>query len=243
MHDTDLDPTRIAEATNLIDPVFRDTPQYFDEQLHAALGSRVLVKIETLNPLRSFKGRGVDLLVREFEPGTRLVCESTGNFGQAIGYAAARHGLSAAVFVPAGTSPVKPDRMTSLGVRVHEVGDGRAEQAAREYAATCEDGVFVEDGRHQRISEGAGTIGVELLAEATDIDAVVLPVGDGALITGVARWVKEHSPRTRIIGVCAAGAAGIAAIATHDLPGDVLATAITGANVSPSLFDDVLTIG
>ncbi|NYH80574.1 threonine dehydratase [Actinopolyspora biskrensis] len=314
MHDTDLDHARIAEATNLIDPVFRDTPQYFDEQLRAALGRRVLVKIETLNPLRSFKGRGVDLLAREFEPGTHLVCESTGNFGQAVGYAAARHGLSAEVFVPADTSPVKLDRMTSLGVRVHEVGDGRAEQAAREYAATHTNSVFVEDGQHPRISEGAGTIGVELLAEA--IDTVVLPVGDGALITGVARWIKEHAPRTRVIGVCAegaasmadswragrvlpteradtfaegvainspvpesldrmrllvddmvvvddadmlaamrtaletlgvlpepAGAAGIAAIATHDLPGDVLATAITGANVSPALFDTVLTTG
>lgn len=83
----DIDLTRIAQASSLIDPVFLDTPQFVDEQLCAALGKQVLVKIETLNPLRSFKGRGVDLLAREFAPGTRLVCASTGNFGQAIGHA------------------------------------------------------------------------------------------------------------------------------------------------------------
>ncbi|MEY7971407.1 threonine/serine dehydratase [Saccharomonospora xinjiangensis] len=320
--DMDLDLSRIADASGLIDPVFLRTPQFVDEQLCAALGKRVLVKVETLNPLRSFKGRGVDLLAREFEPGTRLVCESTGNFGQAVGYAAARHGLRADVFVPTGTNPVKLKRMASLGVTVHEIGAGRAEQAARDHAAADPGSVFIEDGSHPRISEGAGTIGVELLASGTidtvvlPIDTVVLPVGDGALITGVARWIKEHAPHTRIVGVCAkgapsmadswragrvlpteradtfeegiaidspipesvhrmrllvddmvmvddedmlaamrtaldtlgvlpepAGAAGLAAIATHDLPGDVQATVITGANVSPTLFGDVLAEG
>ncbi|MBB4929658.1 threonine dehydratase [Lipingzhangella halophila] len=315
MHSTDLELTKIAEAPSLIDPVFRNTPQFVDEQLCAALGRRVVVKVETLNPLRSFKGRGVDLLAREFEPGTRLVCTSTGNFGQAIGYAAARHGLSAEVFVPAGVSPVKLTRMTSLGARVHEVSEGRTEEAARDYAAAHEDSVFVKDGQHPRIAEGAGTIGVELLT-AGRVDTVALPVGDGALITGVARWIKEYAPHTRIVGVCAtgaasmveswragracpteradtfaegiaisspipesvsrmrllvddmvvvddadmlaamrtalatlgvlpepAGAAGLAAIAKHDLPGDVLATVVTGANASPSLFGDVLAAG
>ncbi|MDS1269435.1 pyridoxal-phosphate dependent enzyme [Lipingzhangella sp. LS1_29] len=311
----DLDLDRIAQAHSRIDPVFRNTPQFVDPQLCAALNQRVVVKMETLNPLRSFKGRGVDLLAHELEPGTRLVCQSTGNFGQAIGYAAARRGLSADVFVPSGVSPVKLARMTSLGVRVHEVGNGRPKEAARAYAAARENSVFVEDGQHPRIAEGAGSIGVELLT-AGPIDTVVLPVGDGALITGVARWMKEHAPHTRIVGVCAqgassmvdswragcvratgradtfaegiaipypvpesvermrllvddmvlvndtdllvamrtalanlgvlpepAGAAGLAAIATHNLPGDVVATVITGGNVSPALFPDILAAG
>lgn len=310
MHGMDLDLDRIAGASALIDPVLLNTPQYVDEQLCAALGRRVLVKVETLNPLRSFKGRGADLLAAEFEPGTGLVCASTGNFGQAIGYVAARHGLTAEVFVPAGTSQVKLTRMAGLGARVHEVADGDPKQAARAHAAAREGSVFVEDGRHPRIAEGAGTIGVELLA-AGDIDTVVLPVGDGALITGVARWTKEHAPGTRIVGVCAtgapsmldswragtvlpteradtvaegiaihtpipesvdrmrllvddmvtvddadmraamrtaletlgvlpepAGAAGLAAIASHDFPGEVLATVITGANASAPMAAD-----
>lgn len=315
MSGIDLDLTRIAQASDLIDPVLLNSPQHFDPQLCAALDRRVLVKTETLNPLRSFKGRGMDLLAREFVPGTRLVCASTGNFGQAVGYAAARHGLNAEVFVPAGIAPVKLNRMTSLGVEVHEVHHGRAAEAAQAHAAESADRVLVEDGKHPRIAEGAGTIGVELLA-AGPVDTVVLPVDDGALITGVARWVKEYAPNTRVVGVCAkgaasmadswraaqvlstahagtiaegiavnvpfpeslermrqlvddmvtvddadllrtmhtalstlgvlpepAGAAGLAAIATHDLPGEVVATAITGANVSTVLLEEVLAAG
>ncbi|MGW9351515.1 threonine ammonia-lyase [Nocardiopsis flavescens] len=312
MHTPDLDLERIARAPELIDPVFLNSPQYVDEQLCAALGRRVVVKVETLNPLRSFKGRGVDLLAREFAPGTRMVCTSTGNFGQAVGYAATRHGLGAEVFVPAGTSRVKLTRMGALGARVHEVADGGVGRAARAFAAAHPDAVFVQDGLHPRIAEGAGTIGVELL-RAGPIDTVVLPVGDGSLITGVARWVKEHSPATRVVGVCAqgapsmatswdrgravatagtdtfaegiaisepipesvarmralvdrmvvvtdaemlaamrtalttlgvvpepAGAAGLAAITSRELPGEVVATVITGANVDQGLFPRVM---
>jgi threonine dehydratase len=69
--------------------------------------------------------------------------------------------------------------------------------------------VYVEDGKETAIAEGAGTIGIELM-RAGPFDAVVLPVGDGALITGVARWIKSCAPQTRIIGVCASGAPSMA---------------------------------
>ncbi|WP_017580347.1 threonine ammonia-lyase [Nocardiopsis valliformis] len=209
MHTLDLDLERIARAAQVIDPVFLNSPQYVDEQLCAALGRRVLVKVETLNPLRSFKGRGVDLLARELAPGTRMVCTSTGNFGQAVGYAATRRGLKAEVFVPAGISQVKLTRMRSLGARVHEIQGPDVDGAARAFAAAHPEAVLVEDGQDARIAEGAGTIGVDLL-KAGPIDAVVLPVGDGALITGVGRWLKEHSPATHIVGVCAQGAPSMA---------------------------------
>ncbi len=77
------------------------------------------------------------------------------------------------------------------------------------YAAARTDCVLVEDGRAPAIAEGAGTIGMELL-EAGPLDTVVLPVGDGALITGVACWIKHRSPSTRVIGVCAATAPSMA---------------------------------
>ena len=67
----------------------------------------------------------------------------------------------------------------------------------------------MEDGREPAIAEGAGTIGVELL-RSSPIDTLIVPVGDGALISGVARWVKEHSPSTHIVGVCASGAPAMA---------------------------------
>jgi threonine dehydratase len=212
MHmDVDLSVARIEEATRTIDPVFLNTPQYADEQLNAALGRNVVVKVETANPLRSFKGRGADYFVGQLGGSPTVVCSSTGNFGQAMAYAGRRRGLSVEVFVPETVNPVKLARMRSFGARVTAVGvdSAAAEAAARERAAAVRGCVYVEDGREPAIAEGAGTIGIELLA-AGPFDTVVLPVGDGALITGVARWIKDRAADTRIVGVCASGAPSMA---------------------------------
>ncbi|OXM42355.1 pyridoxal-5'-phosphate-dependent protein subunit beta [Amycolatopsis alba DSM 44262] len=301
MTDIDLQLDHVAEAAKVIDPVFLDSPQYEDGQLNDRLGRRVLVKVETLNPLRSFKGRGADYFAAGLEPGTTMVCGTSGNFGQAVAFAARKHGLRAEVFVPATVSPVKLRRIKALGARARRV-DGEVKVAAAAFAAEAPDRVFVVDGREPAISEGAGTIGLELARES-GIDMVVLPVGDGALIAGVALWLKAHSPDVRIVGVGSesarammtswragepitvdrtgsfaagititspepesvrrlgslvddfvlvgdddlraamrlgaetlgvlpepAGAAGLAALTVHDLPGDRVATVITGAN-------------
>ncbi|MDT0343389.1 threonine ammonia-lyase [Streptomyces litchfieldiae] len=207
--DLDLDLDRIARAAEVIDPVFLNSPQYADERLCARLGRRVLVKPETLNPLRSFKGRGADFLVGGLPPGSTVVCGSSGgNFGQAVAYAARRHGLAADVFVPADASPVKTDRMTALGARVHRVAEPPKERAAA-HAAADPGRVFVVDGRDAAIAEGAGTIGIELL-RGEPFDTVVLPLGDGALITGVARWLKAHAPGVRVVGAASAAAPALA---------------------------------
>ncbi|MEV2268519.1 pyridoxal-phosphate dependent enzyme [Nonomuraea africana] len=97
--------------------------------------------------------------------------------------------------------------MEAFGACVTLAGaDGSAARAAAAaYAADHSDVVFIRDGLQPAVAEGAGTIGVELAAGQT-FDAIVLPVGDGALISGVARWIKAYSPTTRIVGVNAAGA-------------------------------------
>lgn len=205
MTSIDLDLDRIARAAAVIDPVFLNSPQYVDERLCARLGRPVLTKVETVNPVRSFKGRGADFLVGSLRPGSTVVCGSTGgNFGQAIGYAARRHGLRAEVFVPADTAPVKLDRIAAFGATVHEV-DEDPKALAQAYAGAGPDRVFVMDGRDAAVAEGAGTVGVEL-ARTGGFDTVVLPVGDGALVTGVARWIKARTPQVRVIGVTAAAA-------------------------------------
>ncbi|MEU5882953.1 pyridoxal-phosphate dependent enzyme [Spirillospora sp. NPDC047279] len=306
-HGLDLD--RIAAARTTIDPVFLNSPQYVDDHLCGRLGRRVLTKIETLNPLRSFKGRGADLYVGGLPAGHTVVCGSGGgNFGQAIAYAARRHGLHAEVFVPAGTSELKTRRMAAFGARVHRV-DGPHKQHAADHAAAAPDRHFAVDGRDAAISEGAGTIGAELLDSATPFDTLLVPVGDGALITGIAAWIKAHAPRVRVIGVTSAaapalerswrtgrphtvqqrptiaagisirrpepeavtrtralvddmllidddalldamrltadtlgillepaGAAAIAAITAHDVPGDTIAAVLTGANADPAHY-------
>src|SRR5262245_13585583 len=207
----DLSVGHIEEAARTLDPVFLNTPQYADEQLSARLGRHVVVKVETANPLRSFKGRGADLFMRRVDPRSTVVCASTGNFGQAMAYAGRRRGVAVEVFVPENVNPVKLARMRSFGARVTAVGADSAasEAAARDRAAATKDCVYVEDGKELAIAEGAGTIGVELIA-AGPFDTVVVPVGDGALITGIARWIKEHAPATRIVGVCARGAPSMA---------------------------------
>jgi threonine dehydratase len=203
----DLSLSRIEEASRTIDPVFLHTPQYEDALLGAALGRHVVVKVETANPLRSFKGRGADFLMGRLEPGPTIVCSSTGNFGQAIAYAGRRRNRAVEVFVPENINPVKLARMRSFGARVTLAGrdSAAAEAAAREHVAAAADRVYIEDGRETAIAEGAGTIGIELVA-AAPFDAIVVPVGDGALITGIARWVKHRAPATRVVGVCARGA-------------------------------------
>jgi threonine dehydratase len=209
---TDLSIERIEHAAHTIDPIFRDTPQFTDPQLGLALHREVLLKVETMNPLGSFKGRGADFLAQELDPRRRLVCATAGNFGQAIAYAARAHGFAGAhVFVPAAVLPSKLARLRTLGADVTVGGDDEEDvrATAREYAEGDPGSRFVEDGREAAIAEGAGTIGVELL-ESGPIDTIVVQVGDGALITGIARWVKAHSPGTRVIGVCASGAPAMA---------------------------------
>jgi len=204
--DIDLDLTRIEEAARIVDPVFRDSPQFVCEQLCAVLGRNVLVKIETANPLGSFKGRGADFLVRSLPLGSTVVCASSGNFGVALAYAARAKGTAVHVYVSPGINPARLARMESLGAAV-SVADGDAAQAARAHAAAHPGSVLANN--HPAVAEGAGTIGVELL-RVSNLDAVLLPVSDGALITGVGRWIKAHSPATQIIGVCPAAAPAVA---------------------------------
>ncbi len=198
-----LNLTNIEKATESIDPVFLHSPQYEDGALNAALGRRVVVKVETANPIRSFKGRGADFFARSLDPRQTIVCASAGNFGQAMAYAGRSRSIPVEVFVARDVNPVKAERMRALGARV-TVCDGDfdlAKRNARKMAADHPECIFVEDGAEDGISEGAGTIGVELLTVGT-IDTVIVPLGDGALITGIAAWIKDRSPRTKIIGVC-----------------------------------------
>lgn len=200
----------IAAAANAIDPVFLHTPQYDGEALSAALGCRLLLKYELFNPVRSFKGRGADwYLQQRFARGERgpLVCASAGNFGQALAYACRARGVALTVFAAESANALKLDRMRALGadLRLHGADFDAAKQAARTYALAS-GAEFVEDGREAAISEGAGTIAVELLRDDPALDALLVPLGNGALLNGIARWSKARSPATRIVGVVSCGA-------------------------------------
>jgi threonine dehydratase len=203
----DLSLTRIEAAVGEIDPVFLDTPQFVSDRLSNQLGCEILVKVETINPIGSFKGRGTSVLARKLDAESTWVCETAGNFGQGLAYAAPERGATVHIFVPPNVPAAKIARMRALGARV-EIDD-RPVLAAREHAAASERRLLVVDGLDPAMAEGAGTIGVEL-AEAGPIDMAVIQLGDGALISGVARWLKSRAPATRVIGVCASGAPAMA---------------------------------
>lgn len=208
---------RIAEAAIRIDPVFSNTPQFVSEPLSEQLGLTLTLKVETVNPIRSFKGRGTSWLV-EARAATAasdrqrpLVCASAGNFGQGLAYACRWRGLPLIVYAAETASPLKLDRMRALGAEVRLAGADfdAAKDAAHDWAAGHA-AELVVDGREPEVAEGAGTIARELLAAGATYDAVYLPVGNGALITGMARWIKARAPATRVIGVCSRGAPAMA---------------------------------
>lgn len=197
---------RIAQAVTVIDPVFLNSPQYLAESLGEQLGCRLVVKVETLNPIRSFKGRGADYLTASLHGRPHLVCATAGNFGQGMAYAARKRGLRLTVFAAVNANPLKVERMRALGADLRLADDVDIAYLAAATFAAENRALLVTDGRDPAIGEGAGTIGVELLRWPDPFDAILVPLGDGSLLAGVARWVKAHHPATQMIGVCATGA-------------------------------------
>jgi threonine dehydratase len=248
---TDLSPDRIASASERIDPVFLHTPQFVSDELSAALGREVVVKDETRTPIGSFKGRGTWLLGEHVNPAATWVCSTAGNFGQGVAYAARARGAVADVFVSPAVPAGKVAALRSLGARVTVAA--QASRAAREHSAAGADRVMVVDGLRPEVAEGAGTIGVELEALGP-LEAAVVQVGDGALITGVACWLKAVQPGIRIVGVCASGAPALAeSFATGDLVTtegtNTIATALAITDPIPeslarvrALVDDIVLV-
>ncbi len=197
----------IREASRVIDPVFLRTPQYHADSLSRVLGTRILVKVETANPIRSFKGRGAEYLASKFPKGTSLLTASAGNFGQAMAYACGRREIELTVYASVNANPLKLERMRMLGATVVLHGEDFDEakiEAKRVAGAT---GVrMVEDGFDAETGEGAGTIGIELADWTERLDAVFLPLGNGALACGVGRFLKEVRPEVRLVAIQSEGA-------------------------------------
>ena len=219
--DPDLAPEAIRAARDRIDPVFIGSPQYVHEGLSARLGVPVIVKVETVNPIRSFKGRGTWVVVAAMAgegtigPDRATVCASAGNFGQGVAYAARAHGVPAVVFCSTHANRAKVERMRALGANVIESGEdfdearGGSEAYALEYGAE-----LLVDGEDVRISTGAATMAVEVTdaAEAGVLPMpaiAAVPVGNGALINGVGSWLRHAAPDCRVLGVQAQEAAAM----------------------------------
>jgi threonine dehydratase len=207
----------VQAARQVIDPVFLNSPCYECEPLSMALGCRLILKLETANPIRSFKGRGASLLVRGLKPDgnsaplAALVSASAGNWGQALAYACRDAGMPLIVYAATSANALKVARMRSLGAEVRLAGNDfdAAKKEAEGFAQ--EAGLrMVADGLDVEASVGAATIGIELAARG-NYDAILAPLGNGALLTGIGRWTKAVSQATEVIGVSATGADAMAA--------------------------------
>jgi peptide deformylase len=201
---------QIAHSATVIPSEFLDSPQYNCEPLSQALGCQLTLKLDFTNPIRSFKGRGASFFVNEMQRrgDTRaVVCASAGNWGQAMAYACRSFGLPIVIYAAVNANPLKVARMKALGAEVRQEGHDfdAAKDAAKAYAARI-NGWMVEDGFDPEISEGHGTLAIELLSRGDAFDAVAIPLGNGAMLNGMARWIKAASPATQVLGVCAAGA-------------------------------------
>jgi threonine dehydratase len=206
-----LTPDEIMATRAAIDPVFLDSPLMRHPALDAALGCAVMLKIETLNPIRSFKGRGTEAVLSALAPRPlAVVAASSGNFGQGIAWAARRRGIAATIYAPDGANPQKVEAMRRLGAVVHLVEAGRDEADAAREAAQETGAPFIEDGAYRQIAAGAGTIAQEMTAADLRPDVVLVQIGDGALVTGIGSWLKATSPGVHVVGVTARGAPAIA---------------------------------
>lgn len=247
---TRLDGGRVEAARGVIDPLFLDTPMYPCDALGRALGCTVNIKLETANPVRSFKGRGTELVASMLAEQGRpaVVCASAGNLGQALAWSAGRRGIDVTVVASRWAPAAKLDRIRALGAAL-ELVDGDFE-AARERAASIaeRDGVrLVEDSLDLETCEGAATIGLELAAGAPQFDAVLIALGGGAMATGVGHVLKTHAPAAEVICVQPSGAPAMTLswrarrVITTD-SADTIADGVAGRYPIPAVLDDLLVV-
>ena len=190
------------------------TPQLKAEGLGGALGIDLWLKREDCTPVGSFKLRGA-LVAMERQgpdvPAAGVYVASAGNYGLAIATAGQRAGFSVTVFVPAGATPSKLERIRMCGSTVVEGGEDFDLAKERARANAREDGAaFWEDGVITEMADGAATIASELLDDPEPWDAVLVPIGNGSLIKGVASEFKARSPQTRVVGLVSTGAPAMA---------------------------------
>jgi threonine dehydratase len=201
----DIDLSKIDSAPQDIDPIFLNTPVASHASLDRVLSCTFRAKVETLNPIRSFKGRGTELFAaRDLKAGEVVVCASAGNFGQGMARAATKRGHRCIVFAAERANLIKVEAMRSFGAELILTGNDfdAAKFAARAYAREIK-ARFVEDGAEPSIAEGAGTIGAELAQSVHDLDCLLVPLGNGALLAGVGAAFRHNSPTTKIVAVVA----------------------------------------
>ena len=226
----------IRRTYDTIRPYIRRTPvvQIDLGELDPAVGSwpAVTLKLEQLQCAGSFKARGAfaNLLLREVPP-AGVVAASGGNHGVAVAYAAHRHGVPARIFVPTVSAAAKVERIRRLGAKLVVTGDRYADALAAAQAWEQSSGamsVHAFDQPHTLL--GQGTLGLELSGQADQLDTVLVPVGGGGLIGGIASWFAGS---VRVIGVEPDGAPTLTRARAAGGPADAPAEGVAADALAP----------
>jgi threonine dehydratase len=212
-HEPTDSPTALADSVSVADiraaiaagaGVIRETPVLSSRTLAERAGVPVALKAENLQRTGSFKLRGALAKIAALGDGCQagVVTGSAGNHAQAVAYAARTRGVRCEVFMPHAASIGKLEGATALGAEVHLVGDtvDDALAAARERAQSG--GLaFIHPFDDPDVVAGQGTLGLELLTQVPDMSRVIVPVGGGGLLSGIAIAVKSQLPEVEVIGV------------------------------------------
>jgi threonine dehydratase len=246
--DVEAAATRIAEH---IPP----TPIAASPALDAVTGTDVTVKLENLQRTGSFKERGACnrvLLLDDDERSCGVIAMSAGNHGQALAFHAARLGVPCTVVMPEHAPFVKVVRTEALGARVVQHGANLTE--ARQHAdrlAADESLTYVSPYDDPSVIAGQGTLALEVLRDCPDLDVLVVPVGGGGLLAGIAIAARSVAPKIELVGVQAAACASMAAVLRDEPfePADTVADGIAvrepGKITLPiirALVDEVVTV-
>jgi threonine dehydratase len=168
-------------------------------------GRKIFVKPENLQPIGSFKLRGAYNKIQSLAPEQRargVVSHSSGNHAQGVAYAARSLGVKATIVMPRTAPQIKLEATRALGAEIVLVGPASNERITRAEELERERGLVpVPPYNDEKIIAGQGSIGLEILEELPDVEVVLVPVGGGGLISGIATAIKQSNPQTKIIGV------------------------------------------
>jgi len=214
-----VDAEAIEAAIKRLDGVAVRTPLQRNLRLSERTGAQIWLKREDLQIGRSYKLRGAYNLIAQLDDTAKaagVVCASAGNHGQGLAYSCHILGVRGKVYVPRTTPRQKRDRIAALGgkqIQVIVTGDTYDDAAAAAIAeASATGATMVPAFDDPRTVAGQGTVAVELVEQLGHApDVLVVPVGGGGLVAGVATWIAERHPGVRIVGVEPGGAASMAA--------------------------------
>ncbi len=198
----------IEQAREILSRVLSPTPVLAAPAFSVSGGREVVLKAENLQRTGSFKIRGAYNRISRLSGSRGVIAASAGNHAQGVGLAARMAGLPATIVMPVETPLIKVDRTRALGAEVILHGSSYEEAYRKASDLQGERGLtFVHAYEDRDVIAGQGTTGLEILEARPDTDLVVVPVGGGGLISGIALAVKTIAPATRVVGVQARGAA------------------------------------